>query len=293
MPRVSKKIFKRIVIVSVVIAALTISQPFLLLIPIYRLTYSRYLPILSSDVYLILGLVIAMFPPGIAHLLNVMWRRAVDKNIPRLIRHVAEAGRIGVSIPEALKIASRYDLGPITPLLRRTMARVSWGYPFEKALIDLADELETQTARRVIYAILEASRAGGDIEETLLTLERHITGIHLTIAERRAMMRPYISYGYIAFFVFLAIEVILLRSFFEPIIAIQHKMMQTVQMPILKITADIATIRRFFYHISLIEAIISGLVSGKMGEGSLFAGLKHVAILLIATILTFYLFIFV
>jgi len=118
--------------------------------------------------------------------------------------------------------------------------------------------------------------------------------MQLTLRERLAIMKPYISYGYIAFFVFLAIEVVLLKSFFIPILEVKHSLESIGggAMQLFKVSISISQIKQYFYHASILEAIISGLVAGKLGEGTIFAGLKHVAVLLIATILTYYLFIF-
>lgn len=282
MPRISKGNFRVFTAAScgagLLIAAYPILGP-MLGMPV------QYPP----DLYLLLGLVAAMFPPGVMHLMNVMWRRAVDRNIPRLLRYISEAGRVGVSIPKALELASTQDLGPLTPLLRKLVARLSWGYPMDKAIQDMIEEIGTPTARRAFLLILEAARYGGDIEQMFSVLQSHLTGIQLTMAERRAIMRPYIAYGYIAFFVFLAIQVILLISFFAPIFEMQERAQQVVggQLPI-GLAIDSETIRRYFYHISIAEAVISGLVAGKMGEGTMFAGLKHVAVLLIATILVYH-----
>lgn len=281
-PKISKKLFKKIIIISS-LSGLTFA--------IYPLIHSYLnLPlILPPDVFIVVGFAIALFLPGILHLLNVMWRRGVDRNIPRLLRLVAESGRIGISVPKALAIASEHDLGPLTPELKKIVRRLTWGYPIEKVFKDAMEEIGTPTARRAFTLILEAMKAGGDIEETMTVLYQHLSGIQLTLRERRTIMRPYISYGYIAFFVFLAIQVILLLSFFGPILEMQKQVQETGAAPIFRFQIDKQTIKTYFYHISLVEAVISGLVSGKMGEGTIFAGIKHVVVLLLATVLTYYL----
>jgi flagellar protein FlaJ len=40
--------------------------------------------------------------------------------------------------------------------------------------------------------------------------------------------------------------------------------------------------RKLFFHMSIIQALFSGLVAGKMGEGTISAGLKHSVVMLIA-----------
>jgi len=205
---------------------------------------------------------------------------------------VAEAGRIGISIPKALELASQQDLGPLTPELKKAVVRLSWGYPIDKVLYDLMENIGTPSARRAFTIIIEATKYGGDVGEMLMVLQRHLSGIQLTLRERQAMMRPYISYGYIAFFVFLAIQVILLTSFFAPILSLQEETQAYApEYQIFTFGMTKEAIETYFYHISLVEAFISGLVAGKMGEGSVFAGLKHVTVLLIATVLTYHLFV--
>jgi len=283
MPKVTKSMFKKIVITSFAASSMLFIY---ILISLYILRTSTFIP---PDVLAIIGIFLSLFPPGIAHLFNVWWRRGIDRNIPKLLRLVAEAGRIGVSIPKALSMAAEYDLGPLTPELKKAVTKLSWGYPLRQVIEDMIDEIGSRTADRAFRLILHASESGGDVEEMLLILQRHLSGIQLTLRERLAMMKPYITYGYIAFFIFLAIEIILLKSFFIPILEIRTQASQLT--PLFKISITKEELETYFYHVSLIEAVISGLVSGKMGEGTIFAGLKHVAVLLVATVIAFYILI--
>jgi|Deesub1362B_J571_1020462.scaffolds.fasta_scaffold00005_422 flagellar protein FlaJ len=285
MPKVTRKTLYKVIAVSVTAGIIFALSPFIL-------NYFGLKSPLPLDLQIIMGLFIAIFPPGIAHLFRIIWRRAIDRNIPKLLRHIAESGRIGMSIYEALAMSTKYDMGPLTEEIKTAITKASWGYPIKDTLKDLMEEIATPTSRRALSLIAEAAEAGGDVEEMLMTLQRHLSGIQLTIRERQAIMRPYISYGYIAFFVFLSIQIILLLSFFAPIIEIQRSAVELGGAGLFQLAIEEEQLRILFYHISLIEAVISGLVSGKMGEGSVFAGLKHVAILLIATVLTYYVFIF-
>jgi len=42
-----------------------------------------------------------------------------------------------------------------------------------------------------------------------------------------------------------------------------------------------AQARTLFFHMSVIQALFSGLIAGKMGEGTVSAGLKHSVVLLV------------
>jgi flagellar protein FlaJ len=39
--------------------------------------------------------------------------------------------------------------------------------------------------------------------------------------------------------------------------------------------------QRIFFHLSLIQGFFGGLVAGKMGEGSISAGLKHSLVMML------------
>jgi flagellar protein FlaJ len=96
--------------------------------------------------------------------------------------------------------------------------------------------------------------------------------------ECRAQTRPYVAIVYVAFYVFLFTVVLLFKSLF----------FQMGELPIsgsVLLTPE-ATLRMFF-HMSVIQAFFSGLIAGKMGEGTVSAGLKHCVILLMSGYLAF------
>jgi flagellar protein FlaJ len=46
-------------------------------------------------------------------------------------------------------------------------------------------------------------------------------------------------------------------------------------------SSSIENLRRIFLHLTLVQGFFSGLVAGKMGEGSVSAGLKHSLIMML------------
>jgi flagellar protein FlaJ len=53
---------------------------------------------------------------------------------------------------------------------------------------------------------------------------------------------------------------------------------------------DVEGLTRLFYHTSLINGLIGGLVAGVMGEGELKSGLKHAILLVFIAFVSFKLF---
>jgi flagellar protein FlaJ len=90
--------------------------------------------------------------------------------------------------------------------------------------------------------------------------------------ERRTQTRPYIATIYVAFFVFLFTIILLFRSFFVGVEGLS--VLATAAMPSHQI-------QRMFFHMTSIQAFFGGLVAGKMGDGTIGAGLKHSLILML------------
>jgi flagellar protein FlaJ len=84
--------------------------------------------------------------------------------------------------------------------------------------------------------------------------------------ERRNQTRPYIAIIYVAFFVFLFTIILLFRSFF-----INMEGLPTLS----KTVTSPEEMQRMFFHLASIQAFFGGLIAGKMGEGTINAGLKH------------------
>jgi flagellar protein FlaJ len=90
--------------------------------------------------------------------------------------------------------------------------------------------------------------------------------------ERQTQTRPYIAIIYITFFVFLFTIVMLFKSFFVSV-----GQLPTLGTPFVEPEG----IRRIFFDMTMIQAFFGGLVAGKMGEGTIIAGLKHSLILML------------
>ena len=247
------------------------------------------------DQLLILAMIITTFPSAVVEYLDLRWERGIDKNIPRLLREIAESGRTGLTFTRAIEVSAERDYGPLTPELKLLVAQLSWGNSLEDALRSFAKRARTKLARRTTDLIIEVSRSGGDTQEIMEQLNRHIGELQSIDRERYAEMRPYSVVIYIAFGVFLFTDVMLIRSFFTQILQLQTSVMNTmggtstVFGGISGVNVDF--LKTVLFHAAIVQGIIGGLVAGKMGEARLGAGLKHVVILLLIGFVTFYLFV--
>jgi flagellar protein FlaJ len=226
-------------------------------------------------------IIAAMSPPAILTYIDYRWRKAVDERLPDLFRSIVQAQETGMTLPQALEEAAKRDYGPLTAELKKMTAQISWGMSFEEALLGLGKRVNTILVQRTVPMIIEASRSGGHVEKVFEPMGKFIQSTLLLDKERRTQTRPYIAIIYVAFFVFLFTIVLLFKSFFVSV----------EQLPTLG-TALMTPeeIRRMFFHMTVIQAFFGGLVAGKMGEGTISAGLKHCLILMICGFLALKLF---
>ncbi len=269
-PRIERKVRKITLIISTVLAILVV-----------LFAYSVFRETTVFDEFLFFALVIVIFPSAILSYLDYKWRRSIDEHLPHLFRSVVQAQETGMTLYQALEEAANRDYGSLTAELKKMTDQISWGMSFEDALLALGRRIDTVLVRRTLPMIIEAGRSGGRVEKVFDPMGRFIHSTLLLDKERQTQTRPYIAIIYVSFFVFLFTIILLFKSFFVSL----------EQAPILGtafMTAE--ETKRMFFHMTSIQAFFGGLVAGKMGNGTVNAGMKHSLILMICGYLILKLF---
>jgi archaeal flagellar protein FlaJ len=247
----------------------------------------------SIDRFLLLAGMIALVPPAIMYYFDAKRRDAIDNNIPHLIRDIADAGRSGMTLTRAIEISAERDYGPLTTEIKKLIAKISFRVPLEKALQFFADRTGTMLSRRTSMLVAEANKSGGDIQESMESVAKHVQEIQYLERKRRATLRPFIGVMYISFAVFLVTVYLLISSFFKQLAntnfggggsSIGGVGFSFVSLPLPKITM-------VFLYMGMIEALFAGLVGGKMASGYMKDGLKHAILLMMICFITFVFFV--
>lgn len=249
---------------------------------------SPYLIPLSQRVNntIVFGMLIMLGFPAMVEFNNYRWERQVDKNIPRLLRDVSEAVRSGVTLPRALEEASQRSYGPISKELEHAVSMFILGASWEDSFLWLAKRLRRPSALRFCTILIEANQAGGRMGEVLDTSVDLFSSLDEFREEQYTSMRPYLLTIYMATAVFLVIGYVVLNQFLAPLYhatlsgaAQESGMMANV--------LDIHFYASLLFWASVIEAVLGGLIAGKISDRSLAAGLRHSVILTIGTLVFF------
>jgi flagellar protein FlaJ len=261
MPKIESRTKKIVMAVSVLVAVA------LVLFGYFTVGFSAAL-----DDFVFFALLAVISPIALLNYVDYRWRKAVDEHLPDLFRSIVQAQEIGMTLPKALEEATKRDYGPLTPELKKMTVQISWGASFEEALLAFGRRVGTVLTQRTVPMVIEASRSGGRVEKVFDPMGKFVQTTILLEKERRTQTRPYIAIIYVALFVFLFTIVILFKTFFTNV-----EGTALLSIP----TSSPADLKRIFLHLTLVQGFFSGLVAGKMGEGSVSAGLKHSLIMML------------
>ena len=214
---------------------------------------------------------------------------AIEKRLPDFLRDVAEAGRFGMTLADAIVVASSGRYGKLTPEIKKMAAQIEWGVPAGETLRLFAERVNTPLVNRVVTIVVKASDAGGSVADVLTMVAHDTKEEQLSQAERQIQMSTYLAVIYISFFVFLVTIIILSVTFLPKIRLAGTNVAQAaaeagisggVGGASLDVSA-IPSIEIAFFLSSMIHAIGDGVMAGALQTGSIPNGLRHSTIMLI------------
>jgi len=217
------------------------------------------------------------------------WRNKIERNLPNLLRDVAEAQKTGMSFIAALTRASEKDYGPLSKEMHRVCTQMASGVTYEEALTSMAKRIKSRLVDQATTLIVEAGRSGGNVQKLMDQIATYITDLQTMDQRRRAELKGFEYEVYAMFGVFLfsltMIFTVLISS-----IATTATTTASAAFPF-SVRVDKELYRVLFFTVAASEATAAGLVAGKLGEGTVYGGLRHVAILLAATLFAFLVFV--
>ncbi|WP_227376471.1 type II secretion system F family protein [Haladaptatus halobius] len=193
---------------------------------------------------------------------------------------LASVNEAGMTVVESFGRVADSDLGVLNAELRRTWRDVEWGTDAATALRRLEDRIDTPTITRVVTLVANAMHASGDIGRVLRIAVDDAQASRRLKRQRRQEMATYLVIIYLSFFVFLFI-IASLSGILVPALKNLPSADAGGSGPIgigglgNVAAVDIDAYTLVFFHTALVQALFSGFVAGKMGEGSVKDGAKH------------------
>lgn len=220
----------------------------------------------ATDFFL-LGAVTVLGPYG--YFFNQERKRieAIDQKFPDFLRDLAESARAGMTLPRALVTAAHGTYGALTEDINKMAAQVEWGVEFGDALERFAQRTKTPLIDRTVALVVEAQRAGGNVVDVLTAASDDAREIKQIIAERNEQMKMYSVVVFIAFFVFIAVVLVLsaqfIPAFDEAVGAASGQQVGGLQFR----EFDPEDFNLLFMHAAVVQAVGGALVGGVMTKG--------------------------
>ncbi len=245
-----------------------------------------------AEIGLIFGGIAAIIPLTAYQLKAVQRRDSIDKHMPVFLLGLLSSVQSGSNLIKAIEQTANRNLGALSPPLKNLKANMSWGMPTEEAFAHFGNMADTKISRRVILLLEMALKIGGDVSENLEMIQKHVTDMQNIEKNRKSQLAPYTYTIYISFFVFLAVAVLLVTSFFSEIEKVQLSLIDSggAQGGGLfgsLADMDISLMEDALFNMAIIEAIFGGLAAGKIGAGSYVAGIKHIVVMVVISVIAF------
>lgn len=211
--------------------------------------------------------------------------RELEERFPDFLRDVSQNIRTGMTIPQAITATKDTYYGALTPYIRKIVVQIDWGVPLDKILTDFASNA-TKSLRRTVSTIIDTHRGGGNIADIFDSVGKSIVEINRINKERSSIIYNRMLTGYVIFFVFIGV-LVMMQMYLIP-------SFQTFSSPEVGISAfgELGSFYADVFRILIIlQGFFSGLVIGKLSEGSIISGLKHSIILVIVGSLALFIFI--
>lgn len=239
------------------------------------------------DDHVVIALLAVLVPYAIFHGLWNRKVRGIEAGIPDFLSRIAGMNQVGLTLAQAIAILVRTNLGVLSYEVRRISRDIAWGASVPDALVRFEQRVRTPAVSRAVTLITTATRMSGNISEILTIASKDARMSAVLREERSSAMLLYLAVIYLAFFVFIFV-VVVIAALFLPVlgaVALSAGGMDGV-LPGFGAAAFLP-FKRLLYHICLVQAVFSGLVAGKMGEGSVRAGVKHAAVMLLIALIAF------
>ena len=229
---------------------------------------------LISTIITFLSAFILVFPLVLYYYREYTRLRHIEEYFPIFLRDFVEAVRGGLTVPLAFKAVSKNDYKELTPYIKKIAARLEWGVPIDDALLSFGKEVRSKMISRIVASVVEAHKFGGNIADTFQSLSNVAIEIDRLRKERISYLQAQIITGYIIFFVFLGV-IIGIERFLLPSLSQASNVALSTTGSQTQPTDLASFFKNLFRDLIIIQGVLSGLAVGKLGEGSLLAGLKH------------------
>ena len=206
-------------------------------------------------------------------------------------RNLVESVKTGTPINKSIINVKDKPYGVLSENIKKLANQISLGIPLEKALQTFSRDVKNRAISRALTLIGQAERSGGEIGGILESVTEAISTVEKLKKERVAAISTLVVQGYIIFFVFIVIILVLQFQILPLLVDIAPDLSGSAGIGIGSIGggggAPITQeeISSSFLYLLLVQGFFCGLAIGKLSEGNVKSGIRHSFILMLLAFL--------
>ena len=239
-------------------------------------------PLEATFVYVAVPFLTVAVPLSAFHEYERRRKRQIAQRLPDALDILASSNQMGVSLVEGFGLVTRNVGGAFAEELRKTRNDMAWNYDIQAALRSLADRLQVPQLTRTCHILAEGARSTGDLHKVLGIAAEDTRHRFRLDRNRQQELNSYVAIVVIGFLVYLGVIVVLDASFLGPITE-QASGSTELSGPVSLNRATVDVYNVLFFHSAILQAIGTGLITGKLTDNRSLSGLKYsVALVLVA-----------
>jgi len=200
-------------------------------------------------------------------------------------RNLVESVKTGTPISKSIVNVKDKSYGVLSDHIKKLANQINIGIPLERALKIFARDVDNKVVTRAIILIGQAEKSGGNIGEILEAVAKAVSTSDKLKKERKAVISSLVVQGYIIFFIFMVIILILQFQIIPMILGIGDIGGIAGGATGGRVSASQLQVSNAFLYLVLVQGFFSGIAIGKLAEKEFKAGLKHSFILMIVAFL--------
>ena len=241
-------------------------------------------PVGGTVIWLYVPLYVTFLPLAVFHEWNVRSRRKIVGNLSDSLRKLSSANDTGMTLLESFSIVADTSSGKLSEEFETIHAKVDYGTSMRAALIEFSNRYHIPRLARTIKLVTKAQEASNQITAVLSTAARASENQDDIERERKSRARMQIVIIVMTYFTLLGVMAILQVNFLDTMAGLAEQSSGSSSAGASGAASfgsgvDTDMLGMLFFHAATLQAVISGLISGYMSEGSLLAGVKYAVVL--------------
>jgi len=227
-----------------------------------------------------IGIMSASFPFVYSAILETKIASRKEEIFLEFSRNLVESVKTGTPISKSIINMKNKPYGVLSEHIQKLANQIEMGIPLTYALQVFSNDINNRTVSRAITLIGQAEKAGGDIGEILESVTEAVSTSDKLKKERKSAISTLVVQGYIIFFIFIAI--VLVMQFV--ILPMMGNIGSGGSSPIASIGIgglgvgggiNQSEMANAFLYLLLVQGFFSGITIGKLSEGNAKAGIRH------------------